>query len=179
LRERHAAAYAVIETPTMANDTLPIGSPAPDFELPTQDGKTVRLSDFRGKKAVVLYFYPKDHSQGCTTESCSFRDAYEDFVKAGAEVIGVSSDGVDSHRRFASDHHLPFILASDAGGKVRARYGVKATMWIIPGRETFVIDRDGIVRHTFSSQAQVTRHVEESLEMIKAFAAMRPAGGAT
>ncbi len=151
----------------MTNPQLRPGDRAPDFELPTQDGKTVRLADFRGKKAVVLYFYPKDFTAGCTAESCSFRDAYEDFSQAGAEVIGISDDDVDSHREFASHHRLPFILASDTDGTVRERYGVKKTLWLIKGRETFVIDREGIIRHMFSSQLDPTRHVEEALKVIR------------
>ena len=127
----------------------------------------MRLSDFRGKKSVVLYFYPKDDTPGCTKEACSFRDSYEAFRDAGAEVIGVSSDNEASHRKFADKFKLPFMLVADAGGAVRKRYGVPATLGLLPGRVTFVIDRDGIVRHVFNSQFQATKHVDEALAVLK------------
>jgi peroxiredoxin Q/BCP len=143
-----------------------VGQPAPDFELPDAKGKRVHLADFRGKKNVVLYFYPKDDTPGCTKEACSFRDNYETFKEAGAEVIGVSSDSESAHGKFASKHALPFTLLADKGGAVRKRYGVPATLGILPGRVTFVIDRQGIVRHVFNSQLQATRHVDEALEVL-------------
>jgi peroxiredoxin Q/BCP len=144
-----------------------VGDVAPDFVLPDRTGKMVRLSEFRGRRAVVLYFYPKDDTPGCTKESCAFRDGYQDFHDAGAEVIGVSSDSTESHGRFAAKHRLPFTLLSDQGGRVRARYGVPATLGLLPGRVTFVIDRDGVVRHTFNSQFQATQHVAEALEALR------------
>jgi peroxiredoxin Q/BCP len=146
---------------------MQVGDKAPDFELAASGGKTVRLSDFNGKKTVVLYFYPKDETPGCTAEACKFRDDYEDFTAAGAEVIGVSDDSVASHESFAAKHRLPFLLVSDVGGKVRQQWGVKATFGIIKGRVTFVIDRDGIVRHRFDSQIRVGRHVDDALELVK------------
>ncbi len=152
-----------------------VGDQAPDFVLPDRTGKLVRLSEFRGRKPVVLYFYPKDDTPGCTKESCAFRDAYQDFQDAGAEVIGVSSDSTESHGRFAAKHRLPFTLLSDQGGQVRARYGVPATLGLLPGRVTFVIDQDGIVRHVFNSQLQATQHVGEALEALRRLE--RPAAG--
>jgi peroxiredoxin Q/BCP len=146
---------------------MQVGDKAPDFELAASGGKTVRLSDFNGKKTVVLYFYPKDETPGCTVEACKFRDDYEDFTAAGAEVIGVSDDSVASHESFAAKHRLPFLLVSDVGGKVRQQWGVKTTFGIIKGRVTFVIDRDGIVRHRFDSQIRVGRHVDDALELVK------------
>jgi thioredoxin-dependent peroxiredoxin len=145
-----------------------VGDEAPDFVLPDRTGKMVRLSEFRGRKAVVLYFYPKDDTPGCTKESCAFRDSYQDFQDAGAEVIGVSSDSAESHGRFAAKHRLPFTLLADQGGQVRKRYGVPATLGLLPGRVTFVIDRAGIVRHVFNSQFQATQHVSEALEALRA-----------
>jgi peroxiredoxin Q/BCP len=145
-----------------------VGDAAPEFELPDASGKRVRLSEFRGKKSVVLYFYPKDDTPGCTKEACSFRDQYEAFKDAGAEVIGVSSDSEASHQKFATKYKLPFTLVADTGGGVRKRYGVPATLpGILPGRVTFVIDRDGVVRHVFNSQLQATKHVDEALGVLK------------
>jgi peroxiredoxin Q/BCP len=149
------------------NHAIAAGDPAPEFELPSASGDTVRLADFRGKSEVVLYFYPKDDTPGCTTEACSFRDRYESFRDAGAEVIGVSSDSSDSHRGFVRKHRLPFVLLSDADGSVRKRYGVPKTLGLIPGRTTYLIDREGIVRHVFSSQFQPLKHVAETLEVLK------------
>jgi peroxiredoxin Q/BCP len=140
-----------------------VGDVAPDFALPDQAGRTVRLGDYRGKQPVVLYFYPKDDTPGCTKEACSFRDHYEDFRGAGAEVIGVSSDTGESHARFVAKYRLPFVLVSDRDGAVRKRYGVKATLGLLPGRVTFVIDREGVVRHVFNSQLQATQHVAEAM----------------
>src|SRR5229473_1341764 len=93
-----------------------VGDPAPDFALPDRSGRTVRLGDYRGKKAVVLYFYPKDDTPGCTKEACSFRDQYQDFQDAGAEVIGVSSDAEAAHEKFAAKYKLPFVLLADRRG---------------------------------------------------------------
>jgi peroxiredoxin Q/BCP len=149
------------------DDAISVGDQAPDFSLTSAGGETVRLSDYRGKSEVVLYFYPKDDTPGCTTEACTFRDSYESFRDAGAEVIGVSSDSSDSHRGFAQKHRLPFVLLSDADGSVRKQYGVPKTLGLVPGRTTYLIDRDGIVRHVFSSQFQPLRHVAETLEVLK------------
>ena len=152
-----------------ANDGGPVGvgDPAPDFELPSMTGEPVRLSDFRDKAEVVLYFYPKDNSPVCTAEACSFRDAYETFREAGAEVIGVSADSVESHRRFAAHNRLPFHLLSDPEGALRARYGVPKTLGVLPGRVTYLIDKQGVVRLIFSSQLQAAKHVEEALRVLR------------
>jgi thioredoxin-dependent peroxiredoxin len=144
-----------------------VGVPAPDFALPSADGETVKLSDFRGKSEVVLFFYPKDHTPGCTVEACSFRDSYEAFREAGAEVIGISADSEESHQGFARRFRLPFLLLADREGAVRARYGVPRTFGLLPGRVTYLIDRAGIVRHIFSSQFQPARHVAETLAVLK------------
>ena len=148
--------------------SVTVGEKAPDFALPAlRGGGQLKLSDFAGKKNVVLFFYPKDDSPGCTVEACTFRDAYEDFVAAGAEVIGISSDSIDAHQSFAQKHKLPMQFVTDAGGKVRAQYGVKATLGILAGRETFIIDKQGVVRHVFRSQLRVKQHVAESLQILK------------
>jgi peroxiredoxin Q/BCP len=142
--------------------TLTNGVPAPDFELPDQNGTPVKLSQLRGR-SVVLFFYPKDDTTGCTIEACRFRDDFEKFTAAGAEVIGISDDSSASHVKFRARYQLPFTLLSDKGGSVRKLYGVKKTFGLVPGRVTFVIDREGIVRHTFSSQSQPAKHVEQAL----------------
>ncbi len=140
---------------------------APDFTLPSHSGEEVSLRDFVGKrKAMVLFFYPKDDTPGCTKEACAFRDGYEQFGTLGVEVIGVSSDSVRSHQRFVEKHDLPFVLLSDEGGEVRKLYGVPNTLGLFPGRITYVIDEEGVVRHVFSSQLQAVRHVEEALEAL-------------
>ena len=151
--------------------TVEVGDPAPDFTLPSQSGEPVRLSDVWGRGPVVLYFYPRDETPGCTTEACTFRDSYEAFKEAGAEVVGVSSDSVASHEGFAAKHRLRFVLLADEGGGVRKRYGVKSTLGILPGRVTYVIDGQGVVRHVFSSQTGVQRHVHEALDALNGIAA--------
>lgn len=147
-----------------------VGDVAPDFTLPSQSGAEVRLSAYRGKRVVVLYFYPKDETAGCTAEACAFRDNYEVFTEAGAEVIGISSDSVKSHEEFAVHHRLPFVLVSDRGGAVRKRYQVPSTLGLLPGRVTYVIDQQGIIRYMFSQQLNATQHVQEALRIVRELA---------
>lgn len=130
-------------------------------------GDNVTLSEFLGKKNVVLYFYPKDETPGCTREACSFRDSYEELTNLGAEVLGVSGQSVESHKSFATHYGLPFILLSDEGNKVRKLYGVPSSIGILPGRVTYIIDKQGVVRHIFNSQTQTQRHVEEAKNTLK------------
>jgi thioredoxin-dependent peroxiredoxin len=146
---------------------LQVANSAPDFSLPRSNGELVSLSDFRGRFEVVLFFYPKDHSPACTAEACSFRDRYELFRERGAEVIGISADSVLSHQRFAARFHLPFILLSDSEGSVRKRYGIAKTFGIFPGRATFLIDRQGVIRHIFSSQFLPMMHVSSALNVLE------------
>lgn len=141
------------------------GAVAPDFTLPDQDGQNVKLGDYRGQP-VVLFFYPKDDSPGCTAQACSFRDQHQVFAEAGAVVIGISNDSSASHRRFAEKHRLPYRLLADADGQVQRRYGVTKTFGLIPGRVTFVIDRDGVVRHKFVSQLLLSKHIDEALKVV-------------
>src|ERR1051326_4375384 len=143
-----------------------VGDPAPDFTLPSIAGKPMNLSSFIGQKDIVLYFYPKDNTPGCVAEACAFRDSYEVFKDAGAEVIGISADTGKAHEQFAQQHHLPFILLSDADGAVRKRYGATAILGLIPGRVTYVIDKQGIVRHMFSSMSP-DGHVSEALKTLE------------
>jgi thioredoxin-dependent peroxiredoxin len=146
---------------------IKVGDKAPDFTLPSQMGDKVTLSEYFGKKNIVLYFYPKDETAGCTKEACAFRDSYEIFTSLDAEVLGVSGQSVESHVSFASHHNLPFLLLSDANNKVRELYGVPSTMGIIPGRVTFVIDKKGIVRHIFNSQYHPQKHIEEAKAVLE------------
>jgi thioredoxin-dependent peroxiredoxin len=148
-------------------DRVAAGSLAPNFTLLSQSGKMVSLRDFLDKKPVILFFYPKDDTPGCTKEACAFRERHEDFRELNAEVIGISSDPVESHRSFAAKHELPFTLLSDEGGKVRKLYGASSTFGLVPGRVTYVLDKEGVVRHIFSSQLGVEEHVEEALEALR------------
>jgi len=158
-----------------------VGDQAPDFTLPSQSGEPVRLSDRLGEQVVVLYFYPRDNTPGCTAEACAFRDSHEVFSEAGAEVIGVSSDSADRHAAFAGQYDLPFTLLSDAGGRVRRSYGVPAVLGVLPGRVTYVIDRQGTVRHVFNSMTNIDQHVGDALAVVRRLQAEAelPAGAVT
>ncbi|MBC6699563.1 peroxiredoxin [Hymenobacter puniceus] len=146
---------------------LQIGDQAPDFTLKTTTGDTFRLSEQRGQRAIVLYFYPKDDTPGCTAEACSFRDQYQDFQDLGAEVVGVSSDSEASHQKFTQKHRLPFPLLADAGGQMRKLYEVpRALLGLLPGRVTFVIDKEGAIRYIFNSMNRATDHVETAKKVL-------------
>jgi peroxiredoxin Q/BCP len=127
----------------------------------------VSLGDFLGEKSLVLYFYPKDRSPGCTREARTFKDSYSAIKELEAEVLGISPDDQDSHRKFARDEGLPFPLLSDSAGAMRKAYGVRPILGLILGRTTFVIDKRGVVRHIYSSQTHPTRHVEEALKALR------------
>ncbi len=142
---------------------IKVGDKAPDFTLSSNTGGNITLSQFFGKKNVILFFYPMDESPVCSREAESFRDKYESFKTQDAEVIGVSSQSVNSHKSFVEHHKLPFILLSDPENKVRKLYGITSTLGFVPGRATFVINKDGIVRFLFSSQLQPARHATEAL----------------
>ena len=147
---------------------LDVGDPMPETTL-VGDAGPVKLRDRIGKP-IVVYFYPKDETYGCTAEACSFRDQYEDFVAAGAEVIGVSRDDAASHASFKSNHKLPFLLLSDPGGKVATSWGVKTKLGIIPGRVTFVFDKAGVCKRRFDSMLRFGKHVDEALGVVKQLA---------
>ncbi len=150
------------------------GVKAPDFTLLNQKGESVSLADYKSRQHVVLYFYPKDETPGCVKEACSFRDQYEVFRDAGAEVVGISADSVKSHQAFALNRRLPFQLLSDTDNSVRKAYGVSGTLLgLLPGRVTFVIDQYGIVRHAFSSQLQIQQHIQEALYVIQGLEQIR------
>jgi len=152
-----------------------VGDKAPDFTLMSQSGERVRLQDRLAARVVVLYFYPKDETRGCTAEACAFRDSHEVFAEAGAEVIGVSSDSAVRHAAFADHYKLPFTLLSDEGGRVRKSYGVPAVLGLIPGRVTYVIDRAGTVRHVFKSMTNIGQHVGDALALVRQLQAETPA----
>ncbi len=140
------------------------GDRAPNFVAPTDDGHTVALSDYVGKKVVVLYFYPRDETMGCTREACLFRDHWEEIQSRGAELLGISSDPPERHQRFRAHHQLPFPLLSDPKGEIREAFGVAGGL--IPPRATFVIDEGGVVRMAYRNQWNVGAHVRRALEAL-------------
>ncbi|MFM1877503.1 MAG: hypothetical protein RLZZ241_369 [Bacteroidota bacterium] len=143
------------------------GGIAPDFELKDAEGLVFKLSEHLGKKPIVLFFYPKDFTPGCTAEACMFRDHYQDFVAAGALVVGISSDSEQSHQRFAFRYSLPYTLLSDAGGKVSRLFGVqRKLMGLLPGRETFVLDKSGKCIMHFNNMG-ASGHVRNALSVLK------------
>lgn len=144
-----------------------IGEPMPAFTLPGPDGEPVALPSLLGRGPVVIYFYPKDETLGCTREACSFRDRHEELVAAGAQVVGISPDPPDSHKAFAANHNLPFLLLSDVDKRVFQQLDVSTMFGVLTGRETFVLDRDGIVRHHVAGLLDPSRHVRESLAVVK------------
>ncbi len=146
---------------------MKIGDKAPDFTLSNQHGKKVNLYDLLGESPVVLFFYPKDNSPGCTAEACAFRDSYDVFKESGAEVIGISTDNVYSHLGFAQKHRLPYILLSDPIGRVRKLYEVPKTLGLMPGRVTYVVDKGRTIRQIFNSQFNVSKHIKEALRIVK------------
>lgn len=147
---------------------LSTGDKAPSFSLQNQDKQSISLADYLGKKHLVVYFYPKDETPGCVKEACGFRDSYESFLDAGAEVIGISADSADSHKNFANKRKLPFQLLSDPHARVSKAFGVeKVGFGLFPGRETFVIDKKGIIRLTFASSLQIDKHIQTALAVIK------------
>ncbi|CAA7400753.1 unnamed protein product [Spirodela intermedia] len=143
------------------------GDVPPSFTLKNQDGKNVSLASYKGKP-LVLYFYPADETPGCTKEACAFRDSYEKFKKAGAEVIGISADDPSSHKAFAKKYRLPFTLLSDEGNRVRKDWGVPSDLFgTLPGRQTYVIDRKGVVQLVYNNQFQPEKHVDETLKLLQ------------
>lgn len=146
---------------------LEIGDRAPDFTLQSNTGEKISLSQFLGKKKVVIFFYPMDESPVCSREAEAFKNKYETFKELGAEVLGISSQSVESHKSFSKHHNLPYSLLSDSDNGVRRRYGVSLTIGIVPKRVTFVIDKEGIIKCIFSSQLQPAKHAEQALLALK------------
>ena len=155
----------------MSTNKLQVGDHAPDFTLPKEADEAFHLHDILGKSVIVVYFYPKDDTPGCTAEACSFRDRYDVFKEAGAEVIGISTDSAQSHQQFASKYSLPFILLSDEGGVVQDLYGVPAITYqglTFASRVTYVIDKQGIVKDIFADLPSADQHVTDALKTIQA-----------
>ncbi|KAG5243571.1 Peroxiredoxin [Salix suchowensis] len=143
------------------------GQVPPSFTLKDQDGKTLSLAKFKGKP-VIVYFYPADETPGCTKQACAFRDSYEKFKKAGAEVVGISGDDPSSHKAFAKKYRLPFTLLSDEGNKIRKEWGVPADLFgTLPGRQTYVLDKKGVVQLIYNNQFQPEKHVDETLKLLQ------------
>ena len=143
--------------------TLKKGDPIPKFELKDQDGTVFKMADVIGKKNLVIYFYPKDDTPGCTKEACKFRDEFEVFTDLNAMVIGISGDSPESHTKFIEKYNLPFTLLSDENDVVRKQFGVKGKfMDVIPGRVTFIADKSGIIQYVFDSMSNAEQHVDEA-----------------
>ena len=145
---------------------LKVGDKLPDFSAKDTNGNLFNSKDYIGKQSLVIYFYPKDETKVCTQQACSFRDNYQEFKDLGAEVIGISADSVQSHVKFKSKFNLPFILLSDNDKKLRKLFGVENDFLIIPGRQTFVVDKNGFVIMVFNSMSG-TIHIEKALKVLK------------
>jgi peroxiredoxin Q/BCP len=149
---------------------LKVGDTIPNFTAKDTNGADFDSQNIVGHKPVVIYFYPKDNTPGCTAQACSFRDQYEDFKDLGAEVIGISSDSVTSHQEFTNHYKLPFILLSDSDKKIRKLFGVPNKMFgLIPGRVTYVADKNGVIQMIFDSML-ATKHIPKALKTIKELA---------
>ena len=144
-----------------------VGEMAPDFTLKDQDGNAVSLSDFREKKNVVVYFYPKDNTPICTREACQFRDEYPAFEGIDAEVLGISADGGATHRDFAEKHRLPFRVLSDPGHDVAKQWDAMSGFGMMAGRVTYVIDKTGKICHVTNARFSAAKHVEEAKAALK------------
>ena len=168
------AAGLALALPTAASAELPAGAKAPNFTARgALGGKlfTVNLAQALKRGPVVLYFYPKDDTPGCTAEACAFRDQYADFLDLGAVVVGVSSDSEASHQKFSQKHRLPFPLLADTSGQLRKQYEVpRALLGLLPGRVTFVIDKDGKIAYIFNSLSGATDHVSKAKEVLRGLA---------
>lgn len=145
---------------------IEVGDKVPSFNLLDQHGKEVEISAERGH-AMVIYFYPKDDTPGCTKEACKFRDDYEEFNDLGVSVYGISGDSVESHKKFAEKYNLPFQLLADKKNKVRKQFGVPSSFLVLPGRVTYVIDKKGVVQYIFNSQFSAEKHIENALNILR------------
>ncbi len=146
---------------------IKINDPIPDFTLKNQNGVDFSIKDYVGEKLIVIYFYPKDDTPGCTKEACKFRDEFEVFTDLNAIVIGISNDNVKSHKLFEEKYKLPFTLLADTNNIVRKLFGVPKSMGFIPGRVTYIINKKGKVVYIFNSMSKAEKHIEESLKVLK------------
>lgn len=151
---------------TKTMEKIEIGNQVPSFSLPDQNDILFNVKDYIGKP-MVIYFYPKDDTPGCTKQACKFRDDFESFTDLGALVIGISADSVASHKKFEEQYNLPFILLSDTKNEVRQLFGVPKNLFLIPGRVTYVIDKNGIIQYVFNSQLSTDKHIENALKKLK------------
>ncbi|MGB3152116.1 MAG: peroxiredoxin [Maribacter sp.] len=144
---------------------LKLGDTIPEFSLPDQNGELFSIKEVLGKKPFVLFFYPKNNTPGCTKEACDFRDKYEDFSAKGVEVIGISGDSVKSHHRFEEKYQLPYVLLSDNKNKVRKLFKIKSSLLLLPGRETYVVDKEGKIIMVFNS-INASEHMKRALKAV-------------
>lgn len=147
---------------------LKVGDKCPIFSLKDQNNQEINIQNFIGKKNLVIFFYPKDETQGCIKEVCSFRDSHEEFKDLACEVFGISSDSTSSHKKFAEKHHLSFTLLADTKKEVRKAFGVPGNLFgLIPGRVTYVIDKKGVIRGIYNSLTDPEGHIKNALEEVK------------
>lgn len=145
---------------------LKVGDKLPDFKAKDTNGNLFNCRNYLDQQSLVIYFYPKDDTPGCTTQACGFRDNYQEFKDLGAEVIGISSDSVQSHLKFKSKFNLPFILLSDHDKKLRKLFGVENDFLFIPGRQTYVVNKKGIIVMIFNSMSSMI-HIKKALQILK------------
>jgi peroxiredoxin Q/BCP len=151
------------------------GTEAPDFTATLDDGSEFHLAAYRGDKNVVLYFYPKDFTAGCTKEACAFRDNYAEISQYDAIIVGVSADSAGQHEKFREQYELPFPLITDGSRELMAKYDAKGMISFIPPRVTYVIDKQGVIRAAMRHDILVTRHVDDVIAALKALPAANPA----
>lgn len=147
---------------------IQIGDKCPDFSLLDQNGEMFHLNEHIGERNLVIYFYPKDNTWGCTKQACSFRDSYQDFINLGCEVIGISTDSINSHEEFSKKYNLNFRILSDVNDDVRKKFGVPSSFFgLIKGRVTYLIDKEGKVVWKFNSQLNSTVHISKCKQILK------------
>lgn len=144
------------------------GDKAPAFQLKNQDGELIDMNDFIGKQPLVLFFYPMDHTPGCTKEACTFRDYHSEFEELGVKLFGISSDSVQKHKRFATDYNLKYDLLADTEKKARKIYKVPGSLFgLLPGRVTYIIDKNGMIADVFNSATKPTDHISVAIDVVK------------
>ncbi len=145
-----------------------VGDKLPVFSLPDQDGVTFTSIDYIGKEAMVIYFYPKDDTSGCTKEACKFRDNYENFMDLNVKIVGISGDSIESHKNFVDKYNLPFTLLADTKNEVRKLFGVPGNLFgAIPGRVTYVVNKEGFVIQIYNSMIKAENHIDVALKALK------------